>query len=75
MILKNLFKKNSLKRFIFEKKNQFKTNKCRIFFSLCYPRGAHRFPQKNVGQFGLAVWPAIANIYELYYINSIGSNE
>jgi len=32
------------------------------------PRGTQGFPQKNVSQFGLTIWPAIANVYKYKYI-------
>ena len=36
-----------------------------FFFSLCYSRDTYGFPKKNVSQFGPAVLPAIANIYDI----------
>ena len=40
------------------------------FFNLCFPQCTHVGSLKNVSQFGLAVWPAIANTYTKKYLIS-----
>ena len=40
-----------IKKLNFEEKTNIKEKNVEFFFNLCYPKGTHGFPQKNVAHF------------------------